>query len=367
MYIPLVDLRAQYASMKGEIDAALQRVVSNTTFILGSEVDTFERSFARYVGAGGAVGVASGTSALHLALLACGVGPGDEVITSAHTFIAAAEAILHTGARPVFVDIDPRTYTIDPNQVESAVTPRTKAIVPVHLYGQPADMGPLLEIAGRQELWLIEDAAQAHGAEYLGKRCGGLGHLACFSFYPGKNLGAYGDAGAVTGDAPPLLDKVRKLRDHGRRDKYEHDEIGFGERMDALQAAVLAAKLNRLEHWTEARRGHAAFYNRMLADCDVTTPFESPKVRHVYHLYVIRVRDRDSVMAQLKHRGIGAGIHYPIPVHRQPALVKLGYGDVSLPNTERAANEIVSLPMYPELTPDHLTYVTQAVRDLVGR
>ena len=364
--IPLVDLKAQYATIKPEIDAAMQRVVNNTTFILGREVDAFEQVFARYVGAGGAVGVGSGTAAVHLALLACGVGPGDEVITSAHTFIAAAEAITQTGARPVFVDIDPRTYTIDPGQVEEAITPRTKAILPVHLYGQPAEMGPLLEIARGHELWLIEDAAQAHGAEYLGERCGSIGHLACFSFYPGKNLGAYGDAGAVTGNDRVLLDKVRKLRDHGRTDKYEHGEIGFGERMDALQAAILAAKLSRLDAWTEARRAHASLYNQLLDDCGVTIPYESPNVRHVYHLYVIRVLHRDMLLPHLRRRGIGAGIHYPIPLHRQPAYLKRGYSDVSLPNTEKAANEVVSLPMYPELSREQITYVAQAVKELIG-
>ncbi len=366
VHIPLVDLKAQYTSIKDEIDAAMQRVVNSTTFILGGEVDAFEQAFARYVGAGGAVGVGSGTAALHLALLACGVGPGDEVITSAHTFIAGAEAISHTGARPVFVDIDPRTYTIDPGRVEEAITPRTKAILPVHLYGQPAELGPLLEIARRHEVWLIEDAAQAHGAEYLGQRCGSIGHLACFSFYPGKNLGAYGDAGAVTGNDRLLLDKVRKLRDHGRTDKYEHDEIGFGERLDALQGAILAAKLSRLDAWTETRRAHARLYNQVLADSGVTTPYESPNVRHVYHLYVIRVLQRDGLLPHLRRRGIGAGIHYPIPLHRQPAYLKRGYHDVSLPHTEKAANEVVSLPMYPELTHEQIMYVAQAVKELVG-
>jgi dTDP-4-amino-4,6-dideoxygalactose transaminase len=228
-------------------------------------------------------------------------------------------------------------------------------------------MAPLLEIAARRGVWLIEDAAQAHGAEYLGRRCGGLGHLACFSFYPGKNLGAYGDAGAVTGNDLRLLAKVRKWRDHGRTGKYEHDEIGFGERMDALQANILEAKLARLDEWTEARRAHAALYSQLLADCDVTTPYESPKVRHVYHLYVIRAHDRDRLLAQVKRRGIGAGIHYPIPVHRQPAYVNLGFGDVALPHTEVAANEIVSLPMYPELTNEQIEYVAQTVKDLTRR
>lgn len=365
--IPLVDLKAQYRSIRPEIDAAIQRVVGDARFILGGEVDAFEEMFARYVGAKGAVGLASGTAALHLAFIACGVRPGDEIITSAHTFIAAAEAISHAGARPVFVDIDPRTYTMDPQQVEEAITPRTKAIVPVHLYGQPAEMDPLVQIARARGVFLIEDAAQAHGAEYRGRRCGGIGHLACFSFYPGKNLGAYGDAGAVTGNDETLLNRVRKLRDHGRVDKYEHDEIGYGERMDALQGAVLAAKLPRLDAWTEARRAHAGLYNTLLAESAAVMPFESPDARHVYHLYVIRVRNRDAVLAELRRRGIGAGIHYPIPVHRQPAYMKLGYDTVSLPNTENAASEVLSLPMYPELVPDQISFVAQAVKELAAR
>jgi dTDP-4-amino-4,6-dideoxygalactose transaminase len=303
---------------------------------------------------------------LHLALLAAGIGPGDQVITTAHTFIATAEPISHAGAMPVFVDIDPQTYNIDPNRVEDAVTPRTKAILPVHLYGQPALLGSLREIASRHKLWLIEDAAQAVGAEYQGSRCGAIGDLACFSFYPGKNLGAYGDAGAVTGNDESLLAKVAKLRDHGRTTKYEHDEIGFGERMDALQAAILRAKLPHLEDWTKARRAHARFYNELLADCDVVTPFESPDVRHVYHLYVIRTSRRAAMLEHLQSKGISAGIHYPIPLHRQPAYLKQGHGDVSLPVTERVVSEIVSLPMYPELTREQIEYVASVVREVAG-
>lgn len=316
------------------------------------------------MGAGGTTAVASGTAALHLALLAAGIGPGDEVITTAHTFIATAGPISHAGATPVFVDVDPRTYNIDPTRVEDAITPRTKALVPVHLYGQPAPLGPLREIASRHNLLLIEDAAQAVGAEYQGRRCGAIGDLACFSFYPGKNLGAYGDAGAVTGNDESLLAKVVKLRDHGRTTKYEHDEIGFGERMDALQAAILRAKLPHLEDWTNARRAHARLYNELLANCDVVTPFESPDVRHVYHLYVIRTSRRAAMLEHLQSKGIGAGIHYPIPLHRQPAYLKQGHGDVSLPVTERVAGEILSLPMYPELTREQIEYVASAVREV---
>ena len=362
MQIPLVDLRAQYSTIKTEIDSAIQRVLDNTSFIMGKEVTSFEAAFASFVGARGAAGVGSGTAALHLAMLACGVGPGDEVITAAHTFIATAEAISQTGARPVFVDIDPKTYTIDPGQVEDAITDRTRAIIPVHLYGQPADLDPLVDIARRRDLWLIEDAAQAHGAEYKGSRCGTIGHIACFSFYPGKNLGAYGDAGAVTSNDEKLLATVRKLRDHGRTTKYEHDEIGYGERIDALQAAILAAKLPHLESWTEARRSRARLYSELLAGSGVATPYESPNVRHVYHLYVVRTPHRDDLLAYLKSRGVDAGIHYPIPLHKQPAYVKQGYSDVSLPLSERAAAEVLSLPLYPELTDAQIHQVAEAVR-----
>lgn len=366
MKIPLVDLKAQYASIKSEIDAAIQKVLDSTSFILGQEVADFERAFAEYVDAKGAVGVASGTAALQLGLLACGVGPGDEVITTAHTFIATAEAISQTGARPVFVDIDPRTYNLDPNRVEDAITLRTRAILPVHLYGQPADIDPLLDIAQRKGLWLIEDAAQAHGAEYKGRRCGSIGHLACFSFYPGKNLGAYGDAGAVTGNDDTLLAKVRKLRDHGRTSKYEHDEIGFGERLDAIHAAVLSVKLKHLDAWTESRRAHAALYNRLLADSELVLPYEAPDVRHVYHLYVIRTPRRDAVLAHLNSKGIGAGVHYPLPLHRQPAYLKRGYSEFRLPITEKMAEEVLSLPMYPEVHDEMLAQVVASVKEAVG-
>ena len=363
MQIPLVDLKAQYRSIRPEVDAAMQHVLENTNFILGSDVAQFEQAFAEYVGTNGAVGVASGTAALHLALLACGIGPGDEVITTAHTFVATAEAISHTGARPVFVDIDPLTYNLDPNHVEDALTPRTRAIVPVHLYGQPAEMGSLLNIATCHDLWLIEDAAQAHGAVYHGQRCGSMGHLACFSFYPGKNLGAYGDGGAVTGNDEHLLAKVRKLRDHGRSSKYEHEEVGYGERLDALQAAVLSVKLPYLDEWIEARRRNARLYTELLANTEVLTPEEAPNVRHVYHLYVVRTPRRDALLAHLKACGIGAGIHYPLPIHRQPAYLKLGYANVVLPETERAAAEVLSLPMYPELTEEQIGYVTDKIKE----
>ena len=286
--IPLVDLKAQYAGIKDDIDDAIQRVLDDTGFIMGPEVRGFEEAFARFHGVREAAGVASGTAALHLALLACGIGPGDEVITTPFTFYATAEAIAQAGATPVFVDILPDTYNLDPAGLEAAITPRTKAIVPVHLFGQPADMDEILAIARSHGVWVIEDAAQAHAAAYRGRQCGGIGDIACFSFFPSKNLGAYGDGGMVTSNNPDLMAKVRKLRDHGRISKYEHDELGWGYRLDALQAAILGAKLPYLEAWTVQRRAAAQRYNALLADHDIVTPVERPYNRHVYHCYVIR-------------------------------------------------------------------------------
>jgi dTDP-4-amino-4,6-dideoxygalactose transaminase len=374
--IPLVDLKAQYASIKSEIDIAIQGVIERGDFIQGMAVREFETAFARYCNTQYAVGAGSGTGALRLALEACGISSGDEVITVAHTFFATAEAISQVGARPVFVDIHPKTYTMDPNQVEDEIKRRksnnrsiegrgVRAIVPVHLYGQPADVDALTDIAQRYGLWLIEDAAQAHGAEYRGQRCGSIGHLACFSFYPGKNLGAYGDAGMVTGNDETLMAKVRLLRDHGRTSKYEHQEVGWGERLDTLQAAILKAKLPHLERWTEARRAHARRYTELLASYDVITPYEAPYIRHVYHLYVIRTSQRDGLLAHLKAKGIDAGIHYPIPLHRQPAYLKKGYDGVHLPFTERAAAEVLSLPMYAELTEDQIICIVESMREFL--
>jgi dTDP-4-amino-4,6-dideoxygalactose transaminase len=361
--IPLVDLKAQYQSIRQPVDAAMRRVIERTAFIQGPEVVQFEQAFAQYVGAKKAVGVASGTAALQLALLACGIGPGDEVITTAFTFVATAETVSHTGAKPVFADIDPRTYNLEPNRVEAALTPRTRAIIPVHLYGQPAEMDALLDIAKRHDLWLIEDAAQAHGAAYRGRRCGSLGHLACFSFYPAKNLGAYGDGGAVTGNDEDLLAKVCKLRDHGRTSKYQHDELGYGERLDALQAAVLGVKLSYLDEWNEARRRNAELYTKLLEDSEVVTPVEASDIHHVYHLFVVRTPRRDALVAHLQAHGIEVGIHYPLPLHRQPVYLKLGYANAVLPEAERAASEVLSLPMYPELTMEQVGYVVERVKE----
>lgn len=361
--IPLVDLRAQYRAIGSQIDAAIERVLASSSFILGHEVQEFEERFAAYCGARYAIGVASGTAALHLPLLACGVGSGHEVITSPHTFAATAEAICHTGARPIFVDIDPDTYNLDPTQVEAAITPQTRAIVPVHLYGQPADMDKLAEIAGRHGLKVVEDAAQAHGAEYKGRRVGALGDAACFSFYPGKNLGAYGDGGMIVTDDPQIAEHVRMLRNHGRRGKYEHVVVGYGERLDALQAAILAVKLRHLDDWNDRRRQAASRYRELLAGDSVRVPREMSGVRHVYHLFVVRVGDRDAELARLKEAGISAGVHYPIPLHLQPAFAWLGYREGDFPGAEQAAREVISLPIYPEITAEQIDSV---VRILLG-
>lgn len=363
MKIPLVDLPAQYQTIKPEIDAAMQRVVGNATFILGPEARTFEEHFAAFCGVKHAIGLDSGTAALHLALLALGIGAGDEVITTTHTFIATSEAIVLTGARPVLVDIDPRTYNLDPNKVEAAITPRTKAIIPVHLYGQPAEMDPLLEVASRRGIAVIEDAAQAHGALYRGQRAGSMGDMACFSFYPGKNLGAYGDAGALVTNDDALADKIRMLRDHGRTTKYEHEITGYGYRLDGLQAAVLDVKLQHLPEWNERRRAHADYYTELLSNLDVTVPYEPAHLRAVYHLYVIRTRGRDALLQYLKEHDIEAGIHYPVPLHLQPVYKDLGYRRGDFPETEKAASEILSLPLYPELTHAQMERVVETMRD----
>lgn len=363
MKIPLVDLPAQYQTIKPEIDAAMQRVVGNATFILGPEARTFEEHFAAFCGVKHAIGLDSGTAALHLALLALGIGAGDEVITTTHTFIATSEAIVLTGARPVLVDIDPRTYNLDPNKVEAVITPRTKAIIPVHLYGQPAEMDPLLEVASRRGIAVIEDAAQAHGALYRGRRAGSMGDMACFSFYPGKNLGAYGDAGALVTNDDALADKIRMLRDHGRTTKYEHEITGYGYRLDGLQAAVLDVKLQHLPEWNERRRAHADYYTELLSNLDVMAPYEPAHLRAVYHLYVIRTRGRDALMQYLKEHDIEGGIHYPVPLHLQPVYKDLAYRRGDFPETEKAASEILSLPLYPELTHAQMERVVETMRD----
>lgn len=359
--IPFVDLKAQYRSIKPEIDAAVLRVLDSAQFVLGGEVAVFEKEFAGYCGGRHAIAVNSGTSALHLALLAAGISPGDEVITVSHTFVATAAAIHYCGATPTFVDIRSDSFNIDPDRIEKAISPCTKAIIPVHLYGQPADMDPIMEIAGRHGLVVIEDAAQAHGAEYKGRRVGSIGHLGCFSFYPGKNLGAYGEGGAVVTNDDRYDRTIRMLRDWGSEKKYHHVLKGYNYRMEGIQGAVLGVKLRYLEQWTEARRAHAERYDRLLANSGVQTPAVMPYARHVYHVYAIRVRDRAALQQALNAKGIQTGIHYPVPVHLQPAYADPRFGAGDFPNSESAADEVLSLPMFAELSDEQIDAVASAV------
>jgi dTDP-4-amino-4,6-dideoxygalactose transaminase len=365
MRIPLCDLKAQYESIQSEIDEAIRGVIANTNFIQGEPVRLLEKEFAAFSGAAYGVATASGTDALHLALLAMGVGPGDEVITTPHTFTATAEAVCYCGAWPVFVDIDPKTYNIDPNRIEAAITPRTKVLMPVHLYGQPVDMAPILEIASRHGLKVLEDAAQAHAAEYKGRRVGSLGDAACYSFYPGKNLGAYGDAGMIVTSDEALAMWSAMMADHGRTEKYSHDYVGYGKRMDTIQAAVLRAKLPHLEAWTAARREKAALYDRMLAGL-AESPYQPEWAKSVYHQYAIRVPERDRVFEQMKEAGVGVGIHYPIPLHQQRCFSHLGYKCGDFPVTEKVADEIISLPIFPEITVEQQEYVVEQLRNAIA-
>jgi dTDP-4-amino-4,6-dideoxygalactose transaminase len=367
MRIPFVDLKAQYATLKDEVAEAIRGILDSAQFIGGEAVASFESDFAAYCQVRHARGVANGTEALHLALRALGIGHGDEVITTAHTFIATAAAIVATGARPVFVDIDPDTYTIDPSMIERALTGRTKAIMPVHLFGQPADMGPIKEIARRRALYVVEDAAQAHGAEYQGVRVGALGDVACFSFYPGKNLGAYGDGGAVVTHNAAIAERIERLRDHGRTNHYNHAEIGFYSRLDALQAAVLQIKLRRLDEWNANRRRAAQWYDAELSQSGIKTPFVRKRSTHVYHLYVIATNERDAMRKKLDEAGVATGIHYPLPLHLQPALAHLGYRRGDLPCCETMAARSLSLPMFPELTRDQVRRVAAIARSAAER
>jgi dTDP-4-amino-4,6-dideoxygalactose transaminase len=365
--IPFVDLKAQYAGIKDEVNTAIQGILESCQFTLGSEVAAFEEEFATYCQAQYGIGVNTGTSALHLALLAAGIGPGDEVITVPFTFVATVAAIYYTGATPVFVDINPRTFTIDVKAIESAITERTKAILPVHLYGQPADMDPILEIAKRHGLIVIEDAAQAHGAEYKGKRVGSLGDMGCFSFYPGKNLGAYGEGGMVVTSNAEYTRTIRMLRDWGAEQKYHHVLKGYNFRLEGIQGAVLRVKLRHLEKWTEARRAAAAHYDELLADSGVQTPEAMSYARHVYHVYAIRTQQRSEWQQALQAKGIQTGIHYPIPVHLLPAYADLGCSKGDFPHAEQAANEVLSLPMFAELSRDQCQEVCDAVTMLVNQ
>ena len=363
LQVPFLDLRAQHDPLRAELLAAIGEVIDRSAFAGGPMVAEFEEDFAAYCRTRAAVGVGSGTEALWLALLAQGIGHGDEVITVPNTFMATAEAISYSGARPVFVDVDERTYTLDPQQLERAITPRTKAVIPVHLFGQMADMDPIMEIAQRYRLIVIEDACQAHGAEYKGRRAGSIGHAGCFSFYPGKNLGAWGEAGAVVTNDRALAEKIRILRDHGQETRYHHTCIGWNARMDGIQAAVLRVKLKGLDRGNAARRAHARRYKELLADLDVLTlPLAAEYGVHIYHLSVVRVPERDRILQALARRGIACGIHYPTPVHRQDAYRSLGLGPGSFPVAERCAGEILSLPMFPELTPAQIETVARELK-----
>jgi dTDP-4-amino-4,6-dideoxygalactose transaminase len=364
--IPLVDLKAQYAAIRPAVDHALQSVLDSTNFIMGPEVKAFEQAFAAYCGVAHCAGVASGTAALDLVLRALGVGAGDEVITVAHTFIATAEAISAVGARPVFVDIDPLTCTMAPAALAAAITPATRAIVPVHIYGQPADMDAIMALARRHGIPVVEDAAQAHAATWNGRRAGALGDAACFSFYPGKNLGAYGDAGAVTTTNAEVAAQVRLLRNHGRRSKYLHEVKGYGERIDTLQAAVLAAKLAYLDEWTAARRRLAARYSALLKDTALILPYVAAQAEPAWHLYVVRTPQRDALLEHLQQHGIGAGVHYPVPLHLQPAYADLGYLRGALPVSEEVADTCLSLPLYPEMTEAQQDRVVEVIEAFVG-
>lgn len=361
--VPFVDLKPQYDQLKQEIADKMSHVIERSAFIMGPELDEFEQAFADYCQVKYAVGVGSGTAALELIIRAYGLGDGDEVITTANTFIATALAVSSAGAKPVFVDIDPQTHNLDVEKAREAITPKTKAILPVHLYGQPADMEGIGELADKHDLLVIEDACQAHGARYKGRPVGGLGHAAAFSFYPSKNLGAFGDAGMVVTNDEAVAEKVRMYRNVGQSKKYHHDVKGHNHRLDNLQAAILGVKLPYLDDWNAARRKNAQLYNDLLADTDVITPLESEDVEGVYHLYVIRVNDRDGLRSYLAEKNIGTGIHYPVPIHRQPAYQQEAkHNGNDLMVTEQFADQILSLPMYAELTEEMIVHVVGAIR-----
>jgi len=370
--VPYFDLKAQYGLLRDEIQEALDRVCQNASFILGEEVERFEKAFAEYCEVKHCVALNSGTSALHLALLTAGIGAGDEVITTANTFIATAEAIIYTGATPIFADIDPSTANIDPEQIEAAITARTRAIIPVHLYGRPANLDAITDIAARHRLLVIEDACQAHGARYNGKRVGGFGHAAAFSFYPGKNLGAYGEGGALTTNDDEVARLARSLRSHGESARYLHKYAGYNYRMDGFQAAVLNVKMKYLDQWTAKRQACAELYRRSLADANVRFPQDSPDADCVYHLFVAYVENRDQqkrdeVRAELEKMGVQTAVHYPVPVHRQEAFAYLGVKPGSLIFTERACEQVMSMPLFPEMTEEQVAYAAHSLAEVVGK
>lgn len=366
MRIPFVDLKSQYESIRTGVAVAIQDVLETTSFIGGKPLEAFEQAFAAYCKTTYAMGVANGTDALNLALRAAGIGQGDEVITAANSFIASASAIVMANATPVFADVDPQTYTISPESIEAAITPRTRAIIPVHLYGQPADMDGIMAVAARHNLIVIEDAAQAHGADYKGRRIGSIGHAACFSFYPGKNLGAYGDGGAITSSDAEFMQRLGQLRDHGRINKYEHAVVGYNSRLDSIQAAILSVKLQHLDTWIQKRQQVAAWYGEFLADSGLTLPAVRPESTHTYHLYVVETDIRTELQKRLSDAEVATGIHYPLPLHLQPAFKHLGYSAGAMPVTEASAPRILSLPIFPELTRDQVEYVSAIINETVA-
>jgi len=367
MNIPQVDLKAQYKLIKKEINVAILKVLNSTTFILGENVKKFEEEFAKFCNVKYAVGVGNGTDALYLALRACGISRGDEVITQPNTFIATVEAITLNGAKPVFVDINPQTYNIDANKIKKVITKKTKAIIPVHLYGQPVDMDHILKIAKKYRLKVIEDAAQAHGAEYKGKKVGSLGDVACFSFFPAKNLGAYGDGGIIVTNNEKIAKKIIMLRNHGRVEKYKHLMEGVNSRLDELQAAILRVKLRYLDKWNKARRQRAKIYDEVFKHLEeVGTPFVPFWATPVFYVYTIRVKEREKLREYLKKKGISTGIYYPIPLHLQPAYKYLNYKKGDFPEAEKAAKEILSLPMYPELSRKEQNFIIQKIKTFFG-
>jgi dTDP-4-amino-4,6-dideoxygalactose transaminase len=367
MTVPYFDLKAQYSLLRDEVQKMLDRVCQNASFVLGEEVERFEQAFAHYNDVKHCVALNSGTSALHLALLTAGIGSGDEVITSANTFIATAETIVYTGATPVFVDIDPAAANIDPEQIEAAITPRTRAIVPVHLYGRPANLDAIIDIAARHRLLVIEDACQAHGARYGGRRVGGFGHAAAFSFYPGKNLGAYGEAGALTTNDDEVARMARSLRSHGESTRYMHKYIGYNYRMDGFQAAVLNVEMKYLDQWTAKRQAYAELYRRALAKVDVRLPEDSADSDCVYHLFVVYLENRNQIRSELEKMGVQTAVHYPVPVHLQDAFSHLGLRRGSLVFTERACEQVLSMPLFPEMTEEQVAYAAHCLAELAGK
>ncbi len=366
MNIPFLDLRAQYKQIEHEVVPMMTEAMANAAFIGGPQVTGFEEELAGFCQSKYCVGVNSGTDALRFAMMAAGVGNGDEVITVPNTFIATTEAVSQVGAKPVFVDIHPDTYNMDASQIEGEITPRTKAVLPVHLYGQPADMDAILHVAQKHKLVVIEDACQAHGALHNGRKAGSLGLAGCFSFYPGKNLGAYGEGGAVVTQDEEVARKIRMIRDHGQAQKYFHDMEGYNGRLDAIQAGVLRIKLKRLGDWNRARQENAAYYAELLSDIPgVTVPVEADFARSVYHLYVVLVDDRDGLQKYLGERGVATGLHYPLPLHLQKAYAHLGYGEKAFPVTESVAKRLISLPMFPELTRPQIEYVAASIKEFM--